>query len=535
MARRVTIALVTALTTLAAAATAPAAQLQALGTFADPVSVTAPAGDPDRVFVVEQGGTIRELIDDVVQPTPFLDITSLVTSGGERGLLALAFPPDYATSHHFYVYYTGVPPVTAHTGDIELDQFTATSPDHADPSSRVRILTIPHYVQGNHNGGQLEFGPDGMLYASTGDGGGGGDTQGNGQNLTATNPDANQSPLLAKMLRINPLAAGGYSTAADNPFPAPAGPVWMLGLRNPFRYSFDRKTGDMIIGDVGQNLYEEIDYVAAPSPGVVGGRGANFGWNLREGLHPYSPSSETPGPNFSTDPAIEEPHSDGWVAIIGGYVVRDPMVTDLYGTYLFGDDGKGELFGATLGPLGATNVRDLGISVPGLSGMGEDGCARVYMTLLGGGKLERLNPDTGPYQCTAARLVPPVMAPQPPTILPAPQPDRTPPVLALTVSRRQRAAALARLRLQVGCDEQCVVTVSAKIRIGPHTHSLRRVKLVVTAGGRTTITMKLSAPQRRLVTAALRHHFHPRIAVHMTVVDHAGNSAARAFNVQLTG
>jgi hypothetical protein len=229
------------------------------------------------------------------------------------------------------------------------------------------------------------------------------------------------------------------------------------------------------------------------------------------------------------------------VAIIGGYVVRDPMVTDLYGTYLFGDDGKGELFGATLSPSAApgtpvaTNIRDLGMPVPGLSGMGEDACARVYMTLLGG-PLERLNPDSGPYQCTAARLVAPVTAPTPPMApLPAPVPDRTPPVLALTVSRQQRAAALARLRFQVGCDEQCVVTVSAKIRIGPHGHSLRRVKLVVTAGGRTTITMKLSAPQRRLVTAALRRHFHPRIAVHMAAVDHAGNSAARAFNVQISG
>src|SRR5262249_13566152 len=163
------------------------------------------------------------------------------------------------------------------------DQFTSSSATRANPRSRTRILGIAHHVASNHNGGQLQFGPDHMLYLGTGDGGGGGDTQGNGQNLSVTSPSANRSPLLAKILRIAPKPGGGYRPAPGNPFRGPAAAVWMLGLRNPWRFSFDRKTGDMIIGDVGQNLYEEIDFAPSPKTGQVGGRGANYGWNLREG------------------------------------------------------------------------------------------------------------------------------------------------------------------------------------------------------------------------------------------------------------
>jgi glucose/arabinose dehydrogenase len=308
----------------------------------------------------------------------------------------MAFAPDYARTHRFYVYYTSRP-----RGDIEVDQFTAASATRANPRSRTRILGIAHHVQQNHNGGQLQFGPDHMLYLGTGDGGGGGDTQGNGQNLSVTDPGANRSPLLGKILRIDPKPRGGYRPAPGNPFRGPAAAVWMLGLRNPWRFSFDRQTGDMVIGDVGQNLYEEIDFAASPRTGQVGGRGTNYGWNLREGLHGYPAHNEQQGPNFSTDPVIEETHADGWQAIIGGYVVRDPQVPSLVGTYIYGDNAKGRLFGARLSASGASDVRDLGLSVPGLSGMGEDACGRVYLALLAGPVVRLQGP--GRSTCTKAQ------------------------------------------------------------------------------------------------------------------------------------
>ncbi len=372
------------------------AHLVQIGKFSTPVSIAAPPHDPRRVYVVEQAGTIRVVTDGHTQRRPFLDLTSRVLSGGEQGLLSMAFAPNYAKTHRFYVYYTSKP-----RGDIEVDQFTASSPSRANPGSRTRILGIAHHVQSNHNGGQLQFGPDGHLYLGTGDGGGGGDTQGNGQNLSVTDPAGNRSPLLAKILRIDPRPGGGYRPAPGNPFRGPAAPVWMLGLRNPWRFSFDRKTGDMIIGDVGQNLYEEIDFARSPATGQVGGRGANYGWNLREGLHSYPAHNEQPGPNFSTAPVIEETHADGWLAIIGGYVVRDPNVPSLAGTYIFGDNVKGRLYGARLSASGASDIRDLGLAVPGLSGMGEDACGRVYVALLGG-SVQRLQ-GPGRSTCTAAK------------------------------------------------------------------------------------------------------------------------------------
>jgi glucose/arabinose dehydrogenase len=387
----------------AAGTAAAAARLQQVGTFSSPVSVAAPPGDPNRVFVVQQGGTIREVHDGHPQSRPFLDLGSKVAAGGERGLLSMAFAPDYATSHHFYVYYTANAPIVSHTGDIEVDRFTASSPDRASPSSRKRILTIPHHVQANHNGGQLQFGPDGMLYLGTGDGGGGGDTQGNGQNLTVSDAAANRSPLLAKILRIDPRRGGGFSKPAGNPFSGPAAAVWMLGLRNPWRFSFDRKTGAIVIGDVGQDLYEEIDYAASPGAGKAPGAGENFGWNLREGNHAFAAHNEKAGANFKTDPVIEEPHSAGWLAIIGGYVVRDPSLPALAGTYVYGDNAKGRLYGATLSASGASQVRDLGLAVPGLAGMGEDACGRVYLALLGG-SVKRLVGRSGASRCTVALI-----------------------------------------------------------------------------------------------------------------------------------
>jgi glucose/arabinose dehydrogenase len=542
---RVVAAGLAAMVVLAAgAASAPAAQLEQVGTFSRPLSVAAPPGDPDRIYVTEQGGTIEEVVNGVKQSAPFLNITSLVDSqGNEEGLLSMAFAPDYATSHRFYVYYTGNAPTVDTTGDIEVDEFTASSPDHADPASRLRVITIAHRIQQNHNGGQLQFGPDGMLYLGTGDGGGGNDTQGNGQNLTVSDPSNNRSPLLAKILRINPLPTGGYTVPADNPFPPPAGPVWMLGLRNPYRFSFDRQTGAMIIGDVGQDLYEEIDYVPSPGPGQVGGRGANFGWNLREGLNDTGLTNETQGPNFSTDPVIQKTHNgDGFFAIIGGYVVRDPGLPELAGTYVYGDNIQGDLWdatlsGTTLSDARATGDRDLGLSVSSLSGMGEDACGRVYVTLLGG-EVDRLVNDSGGYTCTAALATPTAPgAPAPSTPPPAraPSADKTPPKLTLLQYRsHQQSGALGRVLLHLGCNEQCTVLAHATLHAGRHTRRVAAVKLLAAGGSHVALKIKLSGVLRSLIRSALHHHRHPRVAVHLRISDAAGNVTRRAFNVVVT-
>jgi glucose/arabinose dehydrogenase len=230
---------------LAAVAVAPAAgaaTLEQVGTFASPTYVTGPPGDPSRLFVVERPGTVRVLRDGAALERPFLDVSGRIVAGGEEGLLSLAFAPDYASSGLFYVYFTD------RAGDLVVEEGrrSAADPDVADASYRREVIRVGHPGQGNHNGGQLQFGPDGLLYAGTGDGGGGGDPNGNAQN---------DDSRLGKLLRIDPRVPGA---APEN---------FAKGLRNPWRFSFDRSTGDLAIGDVGQNAVEEIAFAAASGRG----------------------------------------------------------------------------------------------------------------------------------------------------------------------------------------------------------------------------------------------------------------------------
>jgi glucose/arabinose dehydrogenase len=320
--------------------------LRRIGTFSAPTYLTAPKGDTHRVFVVEQGGTIRVVRDGKKLATPFLDIHSDVLAGGERGLLSMAFAPDYATSGLFYVYFTGS------DGDIHIQEFHRASADRADRGSRRELLRIEHSTYPNHNGGQLEFGPDGRLYAGTGDGGGGGDPFRNAQN---------PSRLLGKILRFD----AARQKAA----------VFAIGLRNPWRFSFDRKTGDVTIGDVGQDKYEEIDFVKA---GTLGGK--NFGWSAFEGRHRYYGGSVS---NY-VPPVIETAHSQGNCSITGGYVVRDRGVPGLYGRYVYGDFCNPALFWAKLQPGRASSGGSLGLRVPQLSSFGQDARGRVYALSLSG-------------------------------------------------------------------------------------------------------------------------------------------------------
>ena len=264
-----------------------AVRLIGVGTFERPTYVTAPPGDAQRVVVVEQTGRVRLLKDGVRQPGAFLDVSALSTVVSpdpaqytERGFFSVAFAPDYATSGRLYAFYTAQA-----GGALRVDEFRrGADPDHIDAATRRPVLEIAHDQRGNHNGGQLQFGPDGLLYVGTGDGGAGNDPADNGQNLTQTQPPVvggvNHSPLLGKILRIDPRGGSPYAIPAGNPFGPPAAEVWSLGLRNPYRFSFDRLTGDLVVGDVGQDRYEEIDF--APAAGR--GRGTNFGWRLSEGL-----------------------------------------------------------------------------------------------------------------------------------------------------------------------------------------------------------------------------------------------------------
>ena len=305
-----------------------------LGTFDQPTFVTQAPGEPQLVFVVEQPGRVMLVRDGQELATPFLDIQDLVLSvadsggGGEEGLLSIAFPPDYQQSRLFYVYFTN------NNQAVEIDEFhvSKTDPEVADPTTRRRVIAIPHANAQNHNGGQLQFGPNGhLLYFATGDGGAG--QLANARDLQS---------LLGKLIRIDPRPDGGqlYGIPHTNPYvgiPDRRPEIYAYGLRNPFRFSFDGRR--IAIGDVGQGSWEEVDMLP-----VSDVSGANFGWPKWEGdvLYPGNPSGPDP-PDPPTFPLFVYPHEGGRCAIIGGYVVRDPSLPSLYGRYLYGDLCTGEI------------------------------------------------------------------------------------------------------------------------------------------------------------------------------------------------
>ncbi len=284
--------------------------------FRSPVYVTSPPGD-SRLFVVEQAGRIRIVKNGQTLPEPFLDIASSVRSGGERGLLSMAFHPDYRANGWFFVNYTD------RNGDTHVERFKVTAnPDVADPLSFRLILKVDQ-PYANHNGGLVMFGPDGMLYIGMGDGGNGGDPRGNGQNSHA---------LLGKMLRINVSRAEPYTIPVGNPFAdgkdgAPE--VWATGLRNPWRFAFDRGAGTLYIADVGQDRMEEVDVAPATRAGI------NYGWNIMEGDNCYRLSSCNRD-NLEM-PVLTYSHTEGVCSVIGGFVYRGRRVPQITGHYFYSD------------------------------------------------------------------------------------------------------------------------------------------------------------------------------------------------------
>ena len=302
-----------------------------LGGFSSPVGITHAGDGTGRLFVIQQGGQIRLVKNGVLQATPFLNISTRISSGGERGLLGLAFPHDYARKGYFYVCYTNP------AGDIAIARYRVSTgnADVADAASEQVVITIPHPTNANHNGGQIAFSQrDRLLYAGIGDGGSGGDPPNNAQNTNV---------LLGKVLRLDTETGRPYTytSPATNPFISTAGfrpEIWALGVRNPWRFSFDRLTADLFIADVGQGNWEEINFQPAASAG-----GENYGWRIMEGTHCFNP----PGCSVTglTLPVVEYNHSAGDCSVTGGYVYRAGAFPRMQGLYFYGDFCTGRIWG----------------------------------------------------------------------------------------------------------------------------------------------------------------------------------------------
>ena len=341
--------------------------LTPIGDFNNPVHIGFSRHYPNRTYVVEQRGVIRVLKGGSLRSKPFLDISKIVRAGGEEGLLSVAFHPKKSKKRFFYVYFTN------RKGNIEVDEFRIRNADRAKRSSRRKVITIPHRYADNHNGGQLQFGPDKMLYIGTGDGGGGGDPLGSGQN---------RKTLLGALLRINPLKKGkrSYRIPKGNPFRGKPGKgrkeIYAIGLRNPYRFSFDRKNGRIAIGDVGQGEWEEVNIVSRSKLA-----GANFGWNRFEGFEIYNGSTPTPSNSNHTKPVFVYSHSGGNCSITGGYIVRDRKLPTLYGRYVYADYCKGQVRSVR---TNGTDDRPLGPGLGWPSSFGEAPDGTIYAASLVG-------------------------------------------------------------------------------------------------------------------------------------------------------
>ena len=363
----------------------PAAALDAvpIGTFQRPTYVAVAPGAPRLLFVVEQAGMIRVLLDEQKRTTPFLGIADLVFgppdsgAGGEEGLLSVAFAPGYAQSRLFYVFFVN------NQGNLEVDEFqrSTTTALRANRSTRRVVLTIPHPTAGNHNGGQMQFGPDGLLYISTGDGGGAAPRGERARNLGS---------LLGKILRIDPFGRTGslpYRIPPSNPFVGKTGldEIYAYGFRNPWRFSFDNAR--IAIGDVGQNQQEEVNFLL-----VGDASGVNFGWPQYEGNLLFDDT--LPGAHPPKFPMFVYGHAAGGCAVIGGYVVHDPNLPGYGGRYLYGDACTGHVrsFIPRTSNQTALANRPTGLVLPGLSSFGRGFGGQIYVAQTSGA-VSRLEPD----------------------------------------------------------------------------------------------------------------------------------------------
>jgi hypothetical protein len=488
------------------------------GTYTAPINLTAPPRDATRLFVVQRGGLVKVVRDGVAQPDPFIDLTGLVTLTGERGLLSLAFPPDYETSGLAYTYLTGP------SGQLQIREHQR-DPADADatlPGSRL-VWSQDHGAADTHNGGQIHFGPDGLLWLATGDGGGGNDPDNNAQRLDTQ---------LGKVLRIDPRpsSSAGYSIPPDNPFAAQgdgaADTIWSTGLRNPFRFSFDRVTGDLFIGDVGQSAREEIDF--APFSGRLGD-GADYGWHCREGSirTPGVSACEPRGPYFAP---FFDYDRDAGRTVTGGVVVRDPGLPTLLGRYLYADFNVPGVRSLAPGAAGGDQRDETGLSGAGathVAAFGEDACGHVYVVSLDG-PVSRLaeDDDAGCVLTPAPRSLPPRPTPVPAAPQPQPQPaspapvaDTRRPSVRVRVAGRRTLVPRRRLRVAITTDEAATVRVTGRLRGVARFRTARRQ---VAAGRRTVLTARITRTTARKLRRTLRRK---RVIAALTILarDAAGN------------
>jgi hypothetical protein len=494
---KATAALVASLSLLWAAG-ASAASLEPVGTFDRPIFVTSHPDDPEVLFVGERDGLVVQV--DEADTEVFADLTPLVSCcTSERGLLSIALAADFAASGRFYAAYTGTVAAGEAEGDIHVDAFRPGDQGEEE-LVRERIIDIGHSANANHNGGQLQFGPDGYLYVSVGDGGGGGDPFDAGQDLGTP---------LGKVLRIDPRAGEtpAYAIPAGNPFAEPGDgaldEIWAYGLRNPWRFSFDRESGDLAIADVGQGAREEVDHAPSPAPGTVGGAGANYGWDCREGLLEYTgppggPSAACGGIGGLTDPVFDYPHEDPedggafGCSITGGYVVRDASLGDLFGRYVYADFCQGQirslLLPAAGGPVGED--RSEGIAVANPTSFGEDSCGRLYVAS-NGGVVYRLVGDE-PAVCGEGPGPGPDPDPEP-SPQPEPQPAPVPVVPLISppgpTLRPQPTRAIA-LRLRARVATRPSRRTRIVVRVTPCAGHAGR-QLLLNRGGRRLAAKRL--------------------------------------------
>jgi hypothetical protein len=470
---------------LLAAPAHAAPRLEKAGDFLAPTYATSPPGDAGRVFVTERAGRVQLLRGGAVRT--FLDLRSITESGyEERGLLSIAFAPDFASSGRFYVFLTVVDAVAVSgtPGEIQVREYRRSAdPDVADASTGRLLLAIRHDQASNHNGGQLQFGPDGKLWLATGDAADGDNAQDAGS-------------LLGKLIRLDPAT--------------PAPEVVASGLRNPWRFSFDRATGQLVLADVGDGAVEEVNV------GVAG----NYGWPCFEGterrtLHP--------GCNTGTAmPVLIKTHtSDGFCSITGGFVVRDPGLPTLLGRYLYADFCVGEL--RTVDLAAPAGDAALGLRASNISSFGEDACGRLFVLSLNG-PVYRLVDGT-PSPCTSA--APPPAPQAPPAVT-----DTRACSVSARVSGLRSVRRLRRLTVSLRTDEACRATVSARIRGVASFRSTRRALIV---GRRNVVRLRLTARGTRAVRRALARRSSLRVTYRVQAVDAAGNISSSARGARVRG
>jgi glucose/arabinose dehydrogenase len=490
-----------------------------------PVHAASPPGDP-RLFVVERGGVVRVVENGILLPIPFLTVPNVDTIG-ERGLLSIAFAPDYATSGLFYVFTVAKAPdgFGGSAGDLRVLEYrrSTVDPNLADPTSPRLVLAQPHPGASNHNGGQLMFGPDGYLYVTMGDGGA---TPANAQSL------AND---LGKILRIDPREQPGaapYGIPASNPFAGPGvrPEIYAYGLRNPYRASFS-PAGDLILPDVGSVTWEEVNLGKATATETLAG--ANLGWPICEGLC-------SPPKAGLTDPFFQYGHAPtgetSGCAIVGGHVVRDPSFPGLSGRYLYGDFCRADLRTLDLGVPGG-DPRPAGLSLPAgesLLGFGEDGRGCLYVASSATVYRVAVAPNAGSV-CT--QILPAVPTPPPGTTVAQP-PDTSKPVLSLSARHRQRLRRA--LHLFAACDEPCALSVTGFLsvtgaRASAATGSALKPAVVSAVPGESVrLPLRLKPNPFVKAKGVLREGRKVHLRVTVTAADSSGNGSEKPFRIKLS-